>query len=98
MAENNVVRFDGQPERRRTRRYALEQEVRYRVSYRDQISQAGIGRLINISQTSPTELMIQGRVVRSNEKGTASTIEGSIAKTAFQTIGMFYGFYERAYL
>lgn len=25
-------------------------------------------------------------------------IDGSIAKTAFQTIGMFYGFYERAYL
>ena len=104
IEKKNVVRFDGQPERRRTRRYAIEQEVRYRVSYRDQISQAGVGRLINISlsgilfkserpifpgapltvvmncaglldQTSPTELMIQGRVVRSNEKGTASTIE-----------------------
>ena len=104
MAENNVVRFDGQPERRRTRRYAIEQEVRYCVSYREQISQKGAGRLINISlsgilfkserpifpgapltvvmncaglldQTPPTELMIQGRVVRSNEKGTASTID-----------------------
>ena len=104
MAENNVVRFDGQPERRRTRRYALEQEVRYLVSYRDPLSQTGIGWLINISlsgilfksertifpgapltvvmncaglldQTSPIELMIQGRVVRSNEEGTASTID-----------------------
>ena len=104
MAENNVVRFDGQPERRRTRRYAIEQEARYCESYREQISQKGAGRLINISlsgilfkserpifpgapltvvmncaglldQTSPIELMIQGRVVRSNEKGTASTID-----------------------
>ena len=97
MVENNVVRFDGQPERRRTRRYALEQELRYRVSYRDPLSQTGIGWLINISlsgilfkserpifpgapltvvmncagvlvQTPPTELMIQGRILRSNEK------------------------------
>ena len=104
VEKKNVVRFDGQPERRRTRRYAIEQEVRYRVSYRDQISQAGVGRLINISlagilfkserpifpgapltvvmncaglldEASPAELMIQGRVVRSNENGTVSTID-----------------------
>ena len=97
VAENYVVRFDGQTERRRARRYAIEQEVCYRVSYRDQISQTGNGRLVNISlsgilfkserpifpgapvtvvmncagvlvQTPPTELMIQGRILRSNEK------------------------------
>jgi hypothetical protein len=117
MAEECVVRFDCQTERRRTRRYAIEQEVRYRVSYQDQLSQKGTGRLVNVrlsgilfksedpifpgapvtvvincagllDQNPPTEVMLYGRVVRSNKKGTASTIEryefrsgGSAAKS-----------------
>ena len=36
--------------------------------------------------------------VLSEEWEEVKRLEGSIAKTAFQTIGMFYGFYERAYL
>jgi hypothetical protein len=104
VTQNHIVSVKGHPERRRRLRYAIEQEVRYRVSYGEQISEAGTGRTINISlsgvlftsehpimqgapvtvvmncaglldQTPATELMIHGRVVRSNEKGTVSTID-----------------------
>ena len=117
-------RFDEPDDQRIKRRFAIDEELRYKLLSGDRITEAGTGRVQNISSDGicfttdavldygarvevsvnwparldhvcPMQLIICGRVVRSNARGTAVSMEryefrtrGSAAGPLYEAIGI----------